>query len=88
MMFYQKGKAGQKEVMKQISIKEQKAGLSTEPEARLHQNLQIKCKTSDLAILLPRNYLPHYDQYYNTQRRVFLSQPPFDPVGATDTFSH
>lgn len=72
MMFYQKGKAGQKEVMKQISIKEQKAGLSTEPEARLHQNLQIKCKTSDLAILLPRNYLPHYDQYYNTHRDEYF----------------
>lgn len=52
--------------MKQISIKEQKAGLSTEPEARLHQNLQMKCKTPDLAILLPRNYLPPHDQYYNT----------------------
>lgn len=58
--------------MKQISIKEQKAGLSTEPEARLHQNLQMKCKTSDLAILLPRNYLPHNDQYYTTHRDKYF----------------
>lgn len=72
MMVYQKGKAGQKEVMKQIPIKEQKAGLSTEPEARLHQNLQMKCKTSDLAILLPRNYLPHHDQYYDTHREEYF----------------
>lgn len=72
MMVYQKGKAGQKEVMKQISIKEQKAGLSTEPEARLHQNLQMKCKTSGLAILLPRNYLPHHNQYYNTHRDEYF----------------
>ena len=88
MTFYLKGKAGRKEVMKKISIKEQKAGLSTEPAARLHQNLQMKRKTSDLVILLPRNFLPHDDQYYNTQRYVFLSQPLLDPVGATATFSH
>lgn len=72
MTVYQNGKAGQKEIMKQISIKEQKAGLSTEPEARLHQNSQMKCKTSDLAILLPRNYLPHHDQYYNTHRDEYF----------------
>lgn len=72
MTFYLKGKAGQKEVMKKISIKNQKAALSTQPAARLHQNLQMKCKTSDLVILLPRNCLPHDDQYYNTHRDMYF----------------